>query len=211
MHARQNGNGHVPPHNYFTYEICPKENQGCAVVQAALQEQMDLGWIQHTRVRDVNVVQGFPGEYKVYRVEDLEGSVVIFQKTLNGLAYFKTNFHPYRKYRVCRREPRGCQRICNDIQGLIDNNTIIVLNNINGEDEVIAITPLINKVEPMEFKHDSRKTTTILLVIFLQGPIPYESEKVVPYKYNITMMEDGKEVPLPHVVKIVDISRVTRS
>src|SRR4051812_35103852 len=49
MHAKQAGYGHVPPHNYFTCEICPKNNQGCTVVQAALQEQMDLGWIQHIR------------------------------------------------------------------------------------------------------------------------------------------------------------------
>src|SRR4051812_49947453 len=34
MHSRQAGYGHVPPHNYFTCEICPKNNQGCAVVQA---------------------------------------------------------------------------------------------------------------------------------------------------------------------------------
>src|SRR3954467_7790630 len=32
MHAKQAGYGHVPPHNYFTCEICPKNNQGCAVV-----------------------------------------------------------------------------------------------------------------------------------------------------------------------------------
>lgn len=84
MHARQSGYGHIPPHNYFTHEFCPKDNQGCTVVQSALQEQMDLGWITHTRVREVNMVQGFLGEYIVYQVEDLEGSVVIFHKILNG-------------------------------------------------------------------------------------------------------------------------------
>ena len=52
------------------------------------------------------------------------------------------------------------------------------------------------------------------LVIRLVGPIPYESDKVVPYQYNATMVENGQEVPLPttnYVVNIVDITKVTRS
>ena len=44
--------------------------------------------------------------------------------------------------------------------------------------------------------------------------MPYESNKVVPYKYNATMMEVGKEVLIPSfqsVVNIIDVSGVTRS
>jgi hypothetical protein len=44
--------------------------------------------------------------------------------------------------------------------------------------------------------------------------VPYESDKAIPYKYNATMVEDGKEVsipPLSSVVSIADVSRVTRS
>lgn len=46
------------------------------------------------------------------------------------------------------------------------------------------------------------------------SPTPYESDKVVPYKYNATMLEDGKEVPIPSfssVVNITYISGVTQS
>lgn len=52
------------------------------------------------------------------------------------------------------------------------------------------------------------------MVIRLVGPTLYESDKVVPYKYNATMLEDGKEVHIPSfssVVNIVDVSGVTRS
>ena len=63
----------------------------------------------------------------------------------------------------------------------------------------------------MEITYDSRKSSVTSLVICLPGPVPYQSEKAIPYKYNATMMEDGKEVPLPSVVNITDISRVTRS
>ena len=49
------------------------------------------------------------------------------------------------------------------------------------------------------------------LVIYLPGPVPYKSKKAIPYKYGATMFENGKEVPLPSIVNIADISRVTRS
>ena len=52
------------------------------------------------------------------------------------------------------------------------------------------------------------------LVISLPGPVPYKSDKVVPYKYNATILEDGVEVPIqpmPDVGNITDNSRVTRS
>lgn len=49
------------------------------------------------------------------------------------------------------------------------------------------------------------------LVINLPGPVPYQSDKVVPYKYNATMSENGKDVPLPSIINIADVSRVIRS
>ena len=58
------------------------------------------------------------------------------------------------------------------------------------------------------------KPTISPLVISLPGPVPYKSDKVVPYKYNATILEDGVEVPIqpmPNVGNIVETSRVTRS
>ncbi|XP_058774882.1 uncharacterized protein LOC131649152, partial [Vicia villosa] len=52
------------------------------------------------------------------------------------------------------------------------------------------------------------------LIICLPGPVPYNSDKAVPYNYNATMIKDGQEVPLPtlsSVENIADVSRVTRS
>ncbi|XP_050897690.1 uncharacterized protein LOC127104546 [Lathyrus oleraceus] len=45
-------------------------------------------------------------------------------------------------------------------------------------------------------------------------PVPYEYDKVVPYKYDATMIKDGQKVPLSAtylVVRIADIFTVTRS
>lgn len=46
------------------------------------------------------------------------------------------------------------------------------------------------------------------------GPTPYESDRVIPYKYNATMLENGNEIPIPSIssiVNIVDISDMNRS
>lgn len=52
------------------------------------------------------------------------------------------------------------------------------------------------------------------LVIRLAGPVSYASDKVVPYKYDATMIKDGQEVPLSianSVVSINDVVKMTRS
>lgn len=51
-------------------------------------------------------------------------------------------------------------------------------------------------------------------MIRLEGPVLYESDKVVPYKYDATMIRDGQEIPLPAatlVVSIANVVKVTRS
>ncbi|KAI5421073.1 hypothetical protein KIW84_044783 [Lathyrus oleraceus] len=51
-------------------------------------------------------------------------------------------------------------------------------------------------------------------VNMLAGPVPYASDRAVPYQYNATMLENGQEVPLPmtsSVVSIADVTKVTRS
>lgn len=62
--------------------------------------------------------------------------------------------------------------------------------------------------------YDGQKPVVSLLVIHLADPTPYESDKVVPYKYNDTMVEGGKDMHIPtllSVVNIVYVSGVTRS
>lgn len=68
----------------------------------------------------------------------------------------------------------------------------------------------------IQFDSSNKKEnkSVLLLVIWLAGPIPYSSDKVVSYKYNATMIENGQEIPFPivdSVVSVVDIVKVTRS
>ena len=43
------------------------------------------------------------------------------------------------------------------------------------------------------------------MVICLPGPVPYESDQAVPYKYNATILEDGVEVPIQPLFDVKNI------
>jgi hypothetical protein len=85
------------------------------------------------------------------------------------------------------------------------------VNMVNSDNKVNVIVPQFNDFEPIQITYDSRKTSVTPLVINLPGPVPYQSDKVVPYKYNATMNENGKDVPLPSIVNVADVRRVTTS
>ena len=80
--------------------------------------------------------------------------------------------------------------------------------------EVCVITP---EFQQLEISYNSGRPATTPLVISLLGPVPYASLKVVPYKYNVPMVESGQEVPLPsltpatYVDNIVSNSKVLRN
>ena len=98
---------------------------------------------------------------------------------------------------------------------MLDQNLIQVTRDRNkDEHEVNVIVPRFNFPEPVVIAYDGQKVVISLLVIRLEGHMPYESDKVEPYKYNATMLEDNKEVHIPvlsSVVNIADVSGVTRS
>ncbi|XP_050889160.1 uncharacterized protein LOC127094363 [Lathyrus oleraceus] len=139
----------------------------------------------------MNMVEGCPGKYRVFNVNLIKRSLVEMQATLCELTYYE---HDRASCQVCSGDPRGCVVVKRDLQEMLDQKLIQVMRDRN-EDE-----------------HE--KTVVSLLVIRLVSPTPYESDKAVPYKYNATMVEYVKEVPIltfPSVVNIVDVSGVTRS
>lgn len=84
-----------------------------------------------------------------------------------------------------------------DLQEILDKY-IIQITKDRDEDEhgMSVIVPHFNIPEPIVIAYNSQKFFVSTLVIFLAGPTPYESDKDVPYKYNVTMLDDGKEVPI---------------
>lgn len=67
----------------------------------------------------------------------------------------------------------------------------------------------------IQFDRSKKRSRSVSsLVIQLESPLPYISDKVMPYKYDANMIKNGQEVPLPtsnSVVSIVDVVKVTRS
>ncbi|KAI5409734.1 hypothetical protein KIW84_055257 [Lathyrus oleraceus] len=86
-------------------------------------------------------------------------------------------------------------------------------------DDVNVIVSVFKPPKRVVIQFDSRNNNNVNrlvspLVTRLAGPVPYSSDKVVPYKYNSTMIDNGQEVPLPvanSMVNIVDVVKVTHS
>lgn len=120
--------------------------------------------------------------------------------------------HKYIACRICFLCPRACPLVHQDIQKLLDQRTIMITYDRNHDDDKVNVIVLrFNVPKPVEIIYDCQKTSAFPLVISLSGPVPYKSDKAIPYKYNATMIEDNVEVPFPSVVNIANVSRVTRS
>src|ERR1051325_7529847 len=91
----------------------------------------------------------------------------------------------------------------------------LLVSDINSKiPEVNVIIPYFNMPKCVEVEYNGPRVTDSPLVICLPGLVPYDSDKAVPYQYNTTMMENGKEIPIPTlsaVVNIAKIGRVTQS
>ncbi|XP_050890471.1 uncharacterized protein LOC127095887 [Lathyrus oleraceus] len=160
----------------------------------------------------VNMVEGCPGKYRVFNVNLIRRSLVEMHATLYELRYYE---HGHASCQVCSRDPRGCVVVKRDLQEMLDQNLIQVTRDRNeDEHEVNVIVPRFNLPEPVVITYDGQNTTISPLFIRMADSTPYESDKVMSYKYNATMIEDDKEVSIlyfPFVVNIVDVSGVTQS
>ena len=80
-----------------------------------------------------------------------------------------------------------------DIQKLMDEN-VIQIQQSRDIDDVNVIVPVFKTPERVVIQFDSSNNSNVNrsvspLVIRLAGPVPYASDKVVPYQYNATMVE----------------------
>ena len=87
-----------------------------------------------------------------------------------------------------------------DVQEMLDEGVIEILQNRNvdeNEPEVNVISLVFWIPGPVIIKYNgSKQKASPALIIKLAGPVPYSSEKAVPYRYNAVAVENGKEVSL---------------
>ena len=96
-------------------------------------------------------------------------------------------------------------------EDMFSNNDYVMFKYF--EEWVNVIVLCFGVPAPIAIEYHS-KPTVALVVICLSGPVPYESDKVIPYKYNATILEDCLEIhiqPFSDFKNIVEASRVTRS
>ncbi|XP_050895005.1 uncharacterized protein LOC127101595 [Lathyrus oleraceus] len=162
----------------------------------------------------VNMVDGCPGNFRVFDVRHIRQSLVEIHRTLCLISNYE---HDHDGCVICSVNPQGCVIVKRGIQKLIDEGVIQSQQSRYKGNDVNVIVPVLKTLERVVIQFDNIKIVNRLaspLVIWLAGPIPYEYDKHVPYKYNATMIKNGQEVPLPtanSVVSIADVVKVTRS
>ncbi|KAI5411761.1 hypothetical protein KIW84_056725 [Lathyrus oleraceus] len=164
--------------------------------------------------KSVNMVQGCPGKYKVKYVSHIRQSLVELHQLLCDYSHLE---HDHDKCQICSVNRLGCHQARRDLQELLDEGVIEILQNRNvdeDEPEVNVISPVFRMPEPVIIKYDgSKPKVSPSLIIKSVGPVPYSSDKAIPFRYNAVAVEGGKEVPLPSfsVVNIADVSGLTCS
>lgn len=92
---------------------------------------------------------------------------------------------------LCEHNPEGCAFVEKDIQGLMDYG-ILHGSTKRKEDEVVVVVNQFDIPKPLEINYHNKESALTPLVICLPGPISYESDKTIPWRYNATILEYGK-------------------
>ncbi|KAI5428056.1 hypothetical protein KIW84_033173 [Lathyrus oleraceus] len=165
----------------------------------------------------VNMVDSCPGEYNVFDVRFIRGSLVQIHKDVCMVSDCE---HDHDGCDICSMNPRGCVMVKRDIQRLMDEGMTQICQSRHEDDYVNVIVTVFKQPERLVIQYDNSsnknvsKRSVLPLVIRLAGPVPYAFDKVVSYQYNAMMIENGQEVPLPttsSVMSIADVTKVTRS
>ncbi|KAI5390428.1 hypothetical protein KIW84_075664 [Lathyrus oleraceus] len=165
----------------------------------------------------INMVDGCPGEFKVFDVRFIRRYLVTIHKDICLVSDCE---HDHDGCAICSVNLKGCMVVKRDIQRLMDEGLIQIVQSRHVDDDVNVIVSVFKTPERVVIQYDSSNSNSVnnrsvsLLVIRLVGPVPYASDKVVPYHSSATMIDNGQEVPLPttnSVVSIADVTKVTHS
>lgn len=97
----------------------------------------------------------------------------------------------------CTIPPRGCKLVRVDVQNLMDQGVLQVCGLATNE-EVSVIEPCFNLPEPVEIIYQRKDIIRLIsypspVVVCMPTPFPFKSTNVVPWKYNITVMDGESE------------------
>lgn len=139
----------------------------------------------------VNMVDDCPSKYRVFDVRRIQRYLVELHKTLCLVCDCE---HDHDGCIICSVNSRGCMIVKRGIQKLMDEGVIQINQARDLGDDVNVIVPFFMTPERVVIQFDNSKRSNRSVssfVIRLAGPVPYKSDKIVPYKYDATMIKYG--------------------
>ncbi|XP_050916145.1 uncharacterized protein LOC127131260 [Lathyrus oleraceus] len=169
----------------------------------------------------VNAIEDASVGVTVDKVEDVKTPLAAFHARLVEVGLVDVDHDDCEE---CATHLRGCQVVRDNIQNLMDEGVLQISNVVKNED-VLVIEPCFNLPEPVEIPYYSDGVVSVNskpspVEICMPTPFPYESTKVVPWKYKITavdkVVEGSSDVEVTEAVSedvtnIAGMSRMTRS
>ncbi|XP_050919635.1 uncharacterized protein LOC127137195 [Lathyrus oleraceus] len=169
----------------------------------------------------VNAIGDASTVVMVAKVEDVKTPLAAFHARLVEAGMINVN---HENCEECATYPKGCQVVRDNIQHLMDKGVLQISSVVKNED-VLVIEPCFNLPEPVEIPYYSRRVAPenshpSPVEICMPMPFPYESTKVVPWKYEITVVDkvvegssdaEVTETVSEDVTNIAGMSRMTRS
>jgi len=120
----------------------------------------------------VNMVEGYQGNGRIHRVQDIKTLLVPIHVKMCEAALFN---HDHAACNECSANPRGCLLVRREIQRLMDAQILVVERE---DKSVCVITPVFKTQSRPEAPYKPAGT----LVIYV--PKPYSSQQAVPYDYG---------------------------
>ncbi|XP_058784478.1 uncharacterized protein LOC131659283 [Vicia villosa] len=217
------------------------DTNNCWTLKHKVQDMIDAGEIEFDPPETPNVITApMPKHDKAVNVVDENSYVTDVRSLTTPLPLIKKKLLQASLFPgciedcyYCSSQSNGCAMLKTGIQHLMDNQTILfermpsvenlcedLAQNLKFEDvSVISKTPVrIPTKGPIRITAEPK---IALLIITKLGPIPYSSDKAVPWSYGNdvyihgvkqeTLNDEPVKVPNPNVENIVGTSKVTRS
>lgn len=113
---------------------------------------------------------------------------------------------------------RGCKLVRADIQNLMDQGVLQVFGAATNE-EISVIEPFLNISDPVETTYLRRDVIhSSPVVVCMPTPFPFESTKVVPWKYYINVVDgvvdevvDGEPKDVEYEKSLENVDAISRT
>ncbi|XP_050908104.1 uncharacterized protein LOC127121698 [Lathyrus oleraceus] len=226
-----NPNAHCPFH-----EGAPRHDlDGCYALKHRVRELIDSKILSFKDIGpnvknnplpphgdpSVNAIEDAFAGVMVEKVEDVKTPLAAFHARLVEAGLINDS---HENCEECATYPRGCQVVRDNIQDLM-NKGVLQISSVTKNEDVLVIEPCFNLPEPVEILYYSggvvlANSHSSPVEICMPMSFPYESTKVVPWKYEITVVDkvvEGSadveviEAVSEDVTNIAGMSRMTRS